>query len=65
MPYQPARDQAASDSVDNALKRGDRVAVVKYNDGSDTAWDNTQKFIDFYIVENMPAEIVVKEFDVK
>ena len=65
MPYQPARDQAASDSVDNALKRGDRVAVVKYNDGSDTAWDNTQKFSDFYVVENMPAEIVVKEFDVK
>jgi|GEM_PF-2611564 len=65
MPYQPARDQAASDSVDNALKRGDRVAVVKYNDGSDTAWDNTQKFSDFYVVENMPAEIVAKEFDVK
>lgn len=65
MPYQPARDQAASDSVDNALKQGDRVVVVKYNDGSETAWQNTQKFSDFYVVENMPREIVVKEFEVK
>ncbi len=65
MPYQPARDQAASDSVDNALHRGDRFVVIKYNDGSDTLWTNKQKFIDFYLIEDMPEAIVVRAFNVK
>ncbi|HLO70577.1 MAG TPA: hypothetical protein VK167_06905 [Flavipsychrobacter sp.] len=65
MPYQPARYQPASDSVDNALKCNESYAVVNYKNGSEGMWNSMIGFEDFYIVENMPKEIVVKAFDVK
>jgi len=65
MPYQPARYQPASDSVDKALKHKEQYAVVNYKNGSEGLWRNMIGFDEFYIVENMPEAIVAKQFDMK
>lgn len=66
MPYQPARYQPASDSVDNALKQQHNVAVVRHNSERESLQNKgTKKFNDFCVSENMPQPVIAKVFEVK
>ncbi len=65
MPYQPARDQAASDSVDNALKSNKRFVLVNNKNGSEGEWNSVIGYEDFYLVEMPPADYLIKHFNIK